>query len=462
MGKKEESKKEQKPVISSFLEDMLNHGRALQGDRLFTVNDSEKFATGIPFEHFSMMYLFMTNVFPLSKIIGIAGPAGSNKSSLAFTFVRMICDYNGMAKLVECEGGKYSPQLIESILGTRYVQSNRLLMNLCANIDDAQKVMSETEQGLAKFDPERSIPFGVVVDSLTGTETEGETHNIAEEGFAGRAHPISALSWTRYFKKYSADLIGRPMSFIFVNHRKEKPPAPGSHGPPQKRTPGGDGQWFHSAVYIYTDCLKQAKAATRNIEGETLDCPNEYRTIRMHTEKNSLAPGKRTIISDFIWYYDEDGTQHSYFDFDAATTYIIEDSQSAENKNVSLVERKALREFCDITSSKGIYTSKALKIEGANSTTIGAAIRKDPEMMKKLMLHFHISTYPVFETCDLDTVHDLPLPRQPGKKGEKKTTAFRTDLPEPVKKKPEKSKPDKPEEAVPVPPNVPGMDEPTV
>ncbi len=397
-------------VVSPFLRDVMRNNEALFGERSFMASDAERFAIGFPLPHLSLMYLFGLTIYPLSKDIGIAGKPASCKSSLGFYFMKLACDYGGYSHLVECESGKFSPNLIRSIIGDKHIQQGRMSMTACNSIDEAQTCLTKYTDSVMAQDPMRSIPFAFVVDSLTGSEVESESEKVNKEGSAMKAFPIGALSWTRFFKIYSSRLIGWPISFVFLAHLKDKPPPPGmGHLPPQKTTPGGVAQDFHASIYLHTTLIKDGRTATRDIVGDTIDCPSEFRRLKLFTQKNSLAPGKRSIVIDFIWYYSEDGTQQSYFDFETATAELVASMQSGES-DLSSPERKALKEICDLTCVKNQYYSDRLGLDGVNGVTAGHTIESDPELMEALIKFFHISRYPVLPKPELDA-NGIPIPK---------------------------------------------------
>lgn len=400
-----------KPVIvSPFLVSILKNNEDKFGEKNFMASDSEKFAMGIPFRHISQMFLFQANILPLSKVIGIAGKPASCKSSLGFHFIRMICDWAGYGHLLDTEAGKYSPLLIRSLVSDQHIDQGRMSMSVCKSTNNAQSVLLRYTEGIMEQDPAKSIPFGFVLDSLSGTTMEEVGDKINKDGFASKGFALDALSWTRFFKCYPHALLGWPIAFIFINHLKEKPPPAGmGHLPPQQTTPGGDGQNFHSAVYIYVTLIKGDRKASRDVVGETLECPMEFRRLKLFTHKNSLATGKKVLFVNMCWYFDENGKQQTYFDWESSTAELVESMQTDPNI-LSAPERKELRSICHLDVTKGRYTSKTLDLEDANGVTIGDAIANNEEIMARLKRFFHISEYPVLPRPLLDH-NGIPIPR---------------------------------------------------
>lgn len=402
---------QEKPaVVSSFLSSIMKNNESLFGERSFMASDSEKFAIGIPLPHLSLMYLLQLTIFPLSKDIGLAGKPASCKSSLGFYFMKLICDHGGYSHLFDCESGKFSPNLIRSIIGDKFIKQGRMSMTTCNSIDEAQIGLNRYTDGVMAQDPMRSIPCMFIVDSLTGSDVEESAEKVTKEGMALKAFPIGALSWTRFFKIYSNRLIGWPIAFVYLNHLKDKPPPPGmGHLPPQKTTPGGVAQDFHASIYLHTTLIKDGRTATRDVVGDTIECPTDFRRLKLFTQKNSLAAGKKSIIVDFLWYYDENGDQVSYFDFETATAELIASMQGGESE-LSSPERKALKEICDLACTKGQYYSDRLGLDGVNGVTAGHAIESDPALMEALTKFLHISKYPVLPKPELDA-NGIPIPK---------------------------------------------------
>lgn len=432
MSKKREATEEVKsaPKVDNFLVNIMENARSIFGDAGgFIASDSARFATGIPLKELSLMYLLGLNILPLAKCLGVAGKAGSCKSAFGFDLVRRVCEYNGYAAMQETEAGKVSEVLVRSIIQDKYIDAHRFSITPCASIDQVQGALLKYTEGFKHNDPGASIPMMFLVDSLTGSDTDEAIEKLDRDGSTGRGFAIGALSWSTFFKMYPQKLVGWPIGLVYINHMKESPPPPGQgHLPNKKRTPGGDSQWFHASIYIYTAVIKEGRAATRDIDGDTIDCPNEYRTIRLFTEKNSLAPGKKPMVVDFVWYWDEEGRQHSYWDWESATAELVA-KQQAGDSDVPVPVRKELREICDLTCSKGRYTSERLGMEDVNGVTVGAAIHRDPELMAQLMKFFHISTYPVVSSPPLNE-HGIPIPKPVEKeKKPKKEKSERLEAP---------------------------------
>lgn len=407
----EEVKPAGEPVVDNFLTNMMTHAKDVFGsERGFIASDSAKFATGVPLKELSLMYLLGLNIFPLAKCVGIAGKAGSCKSALGFDFVRRLCEYNGYAAMLETEAGKVSEILVRSIIQDKYINAGRFSITPCTSIDEVQGALLKYTEGFKVNDPGASIPMEFLIDSLTGNDTDEAIEKLDKEGHTGRGFAISALSWSTYFKMFPQKLMGWPIGLIYINHMKESPPPPGQgHLPPKKRTPGGDSQWFHASIYIYTTVVKEGRAATRDVVNDTIDCPNEYRTIRLFTEKNSLAPGKKALMVDMVWYWDEEGKQHTYWDWETATAELVAKFQAGDS-DTPVPVRKELREICDLTCTKGRYTSERLCLDDVNGVTIGNAIHNTPELMTQLVKFFHISTYPIVPCPPLNE-HGIPIPK---------------------------------------------------
>ena len=351
---------------------------------------------------FPLAYLFGINVFPLGKIVGIAGHPASLKSTLGFSLMRLVRDYNGEARLMECEGGKYSIPLMGSLMGPDY--GDWFKISECTDIDEAQDWITKLLDLMSKHNVADEI-LGVMIDSLTGSITKESSEKISKEGHAGREFPIEALSWSKYFKKLSASLLGWPVAFIFINHIKEKP-SERQGLPSQEYTPGGAAQDFHSAVFIYMKAEKKTKELVTWEVGTPGNPEDPVQKIRrtttiqglhLKTHKNSLGVKNRTLSLECHYYYDEENNLHTYFDWDGALSNLVALHQDTTGyiKGVEGASGK-LSELLHVSVNSNRYSCSALGVSGVMAHTLGKAIRAQPEIYAALIDFFHIVRYPVW------------------------------------------------------------------
>jgi hypothetical protein len=351
---------------------------------------------------FPLAYLFGINVFPLGKIVGIAGHPASLKSTLGFALMRLVRDYNGEARLMECEGGKYSIPLMSSVMGPDY--DDWFKITECTDIDEAQDWITKLLDLVGKHNVKDEI-LGVMIDSLTGSIARESSEKISKEGHAGREFPIEALLWSKYFKKLSASLLGRPVAFIFINHIKEKPSErPGL--PNQEYTPGGAAQDFHSAMFIYMKAEKKTKELVTwevGIPGSASDPLQKARRtttiqgLHLKTHKNSLGAKNRMLSLECHYYYDEENRLHTYFDWDGALANLVAEHQDTTG-HIQGVEGSSgkLSELLRVSVNSNRYSCSDLGASGVMAHTLGKAIRAQPALYASLLDFFHIEKYPIW------------------------------------------------------------------
>ena len=386
------AKKKEEKVESSFLANVLKANEEKFGERVYLAHESDRKIFGIPLTSLALMYVIDSTVLPLNKIIGIAGYPASHKSSLGFDFMRMVCDCGGYGNLVETEN-KMSPSLIRSLLRQHY-DSKRVFITQAADINEAQTAMTQTLTAVKKNDENRKQLFGMMLDSLTGADTEETVNKLFDEGSLGRSFPTAALSWTGFFKGWCGSLIDWPILFLFINHLKEKASQTG--GPPSETTPGGAAQRFHASIYLFMKTFNNNPNVrqTVTIGGKIIKRLNRTRTIRIACHKNSLGDNGRQIVVDFTWYNDDQDNQVSYFDWDEATAVMLAAMQSDKSRDV---DKKGLRDIVDVSERSGEYSSSVLGVKGITGNELGHAVHSNPKLMAELIRFFPIKQHPVFD-----------------------------------------------------------------
>ncbi len=408
----------QPPALSPVLKAMLDEsrGRMKKKDaegRTYLGKEMEGRQIGIPFRQLSLMYLFDSTVLGLGKIYGLAGPSQSQKSSLGFEILSWLFNAGGGARLVECEGQKYSPKLIRSLMGD---YADLLVMDRCDSTDLAQNFITDSIKVLRTLGKRKTL-FGLMLDSLSGVEPESATTKVEKEGSsAPRAYPETALTYTRYFKWLASAVSDLPLIFLFINHLKEVPSSmPGL--PPTKTTPGGKAQRFHSATYLFVDRISRAKTReTRVVEGQKVVMPQEIRPLKLKCDKNSLGIEGRSITVDFWWYRDTFNIQHSFFDWEDATAELLLEQQETRGVVDPGPEGRyaKLQDICDVSCTGGLYTSKALGLARVEGHELGAALAKHP-LQETLIDFFGIPRHNHWDGTPLpeaDEIGEAPEPVQ--------------------------------------------------
>ena len=200
--------KEKKEETDDLLDFMINRqkkaGAAVKGcsgSLTFMAKDSELFWTGVELPSLALRWLFDSNVLPLGHIIGFAGPPQSQKSSLALEMSRWILGQKGYVSYIDCEGGKVSSSLIESIIPPELIK--RMPLTCCPTIDSAQKQITTIIEGLKTYGADKGVKplYGILIDSLTGAPTEGYSKRVDKSGHDEPTWGDMAKSWTGYLRK---------------------------------------------------------------------------------------------------------------------------------------------------------------------------------------------------------------------------------------------------------------------
>jgi hypothetical protein len=405
--------KKQPKEESNLVLAMLEAGRRDGPDPFsYSARDAEKFLCGVEYPALSLMWLTSSNVLYLSKVTFIAGPSQSQKSSLGYEMLRWVIEAGGYGDYVECEGGKYSKGLIESIIGYDHIENNKLKVDQCMSIDEAQTTITSTLKLLDKMSNKDKL-FAFLVDSLMGVETEESFDKFFKEGYAGRNFPAAALSWTAAFKNLTSSIVGCPVALLFINHLKEKPPAPGAYQP-TKTTPGGVAQRFHSSVYFWvkrTNMRGDTKVELSEA-GNTLRRPHDIREIQIECDKNSFGVDGRKITVNFIFYHDDEGRQHSFFDWDASTAKML--WEMCDGDKCKTVDSDVLHKLLDLRVDANLYSSGTLGLKRVTAGEFGHAIHTNLELMEKLKDVLHIKRHNVWNGTMPYTVPD----RKPREKPE--------------------------------------------
>jgi len=347
---------------------------------------------GVPIPCLAFMWCVKANILPLSKMVGLAGFSQSQKSSLAFEIARWVCNvHGGYTHLVDNEGGKYNASLIRSIVGDQTFDK-RFLISEVEHATEAQQELITTAQALRE-NKKRDELWIAILDSMAGTEVKEDSDKIDKEGFAGRTHPATANSWTRFLKRITTKINTFPILFLSVNHLKEKPnQMPGL--PATKTTPGGKAQRFHSILYFWIKRIGASQRETWEIDGKTVVRPTKIRTIEIMLEKSSMGDDKRKFNVDFCWYDGLDGQQHTFFDWDGATGRWLYQMQSERGIYKPDPDGEAtyarLGEVLPVKCSSNRYTCTKLGLEDVPDHALGRAVHRDAELMAQLMTFFAI------------------------------------------------------------------------
>jgi len=384
--------------------------RALLEDRptvkgVYLGKDIDLRLVGVRSPGFALSWCMDSTVLPLGHVVGIAGPSQSQKTSLALEFSRVGMGYGGYCCLIDNEGAKYSPSLIRSVLNVEN-DSDRVVLLRSDSLEECQRRMTEV---VRVFHDKKLLSelWTLILDSMSGTETEGEMTKIDEEGSAGRAHPVGALSWTRYMRWLTSRINPFPVLVVAINHLKEKPPHPGQMFG-GKSTPGGVAQRFHAMTYFWVKRLWMSgdsesrstwdfpRVEDGKIVPGSEHLPMEVRKIEITCEKNSQGADNRSIRVDFCFYTDLSGKKRAFFDWDGSLANLLSDTQ--DSLGLIAVDGKnrygRLKEVLEISRSRNRYTCPQLDLTGVSPQVMGFAVQHAPELLSKLVRFFGINESP--------------------------------------------------------------------
>ncbi len=416
MSKKKEEK-EEKAKVSSALISCMRHAEQKNGkEGEYVTPNYEEVVMGVPINNLALMYLIDSNVLPVSKIIKVAGPTGSNKSALGFDLMRMLMHPDGYCHYIENEGGKWSPLLVKSIVGDETMK--RFHMNQATDSSEAMKIITSDIKFIQKGESGGKV-VGLLLDSLAGSNTEKATEKMYSSGEATRGYSELALLWTNYFQTIlSPGMVGLPMGFVFINHLKDKTDDMGnkSHG-----SPGGVAQDFYSGIIIWTNAMnttpvERVKWEIMGKDGpEDIVRPHFIRTIRLSCVKTSFGTGSHRINVDFIWWFDEAGVQRSIFDWDASAANLVLSCQGNYG-NLLTGGYAKLEDICEVTETQKRFSCKRLSMKGVSAHLLGEAIHADAQLMKELQFFLHIKQHKAWHgklPTPPKPKEEVPVPPQP-------------------------------------------------
>jgi RecA/RadA recombinase len=258
------------------------------------MQDAGRLIVGMPWPSLCLEYLTYNTVCPFEKFLQIYGPSGIGKSGLTFEFMRMIRRLGGIGNYLEHET-KFNGDWAASTMGWERADSLgvkqcdspeewQAMLLLC--IQKIQNIMEPKTKGTRGSG--RTWPWLGIIDSLTAKLSKESQDKIAAAGFAGRGHPVEALSITRYLQGSAHRLRGWPFLVITVNHEKLKKD---ERGMPDNTRAGGKHVDFQGSFQL----------ALRRI-GKINYKDHSGNKMQIKVDKNSYGPDNRKIVVDVLWW----------------------------------------------------------------------------------------------------------------------------------------------------------------
>ncbi len=352
--------------------------------------------TVLPVPAFIMRYLLQNTGLPMSCIYQVVGPQGCYKSTFAMEILRWhrLCGGKGMLNEAET---KPTPELRNSVLNW---DIGAVDIEDCATFEDWQrKTLAMTVEFQKNCEreggPGRTLPYCIVVDTLTGKASEHTLKNIHKEGHANLHFPVEARQMADFMRAYPQDLLGWPMTFIGVNHLKIAKDA--KTGTVDYNIPGGWALKFQCAAIFEMERL-----------GSIKDFSNyKAALVKISTLKNSYGADNIRINVRFKTWYQEDapGVQrlHSRFEWwEAGILFLATGQGLTQAKQKTMVPK--LREVCDIHEKAGgsagkLYWSKRLGVTSADAMhahDLGMQLELRPDVLTDLYAVCEITQQPYF------------------------------------------------------------------
>lgn len=353
---------------SDFFSSQLSSSQAELGrNDTFVGKESQRVIIGIPLKAFSLRYLFQNDCFPLSRMTELYGVSESCKSAMLYEMFRWHVDAGGGYVLNLAEP-RDSPDLRASIIG--HASDTTFPTVTCNSIEDWQQNITEwLKKSRDMFSESGSCPFpaAIGVDSLTGVTTRGDIDDIWSKGFASIGFAKAANIINTYCKFVFSELRVWPYSFIGVNHMKiSKNP----QGFIERKIPGGQALDYYATFKL--------RMHRRN-DIDRLD--EAGRLIEFTMDKNSLgtAPERRSIDVPMKWIFNENGEQHTWWDWHEASIALINEMTSTRKNRV--LEVTGLR---NINKAQRTADCGELGMIKATWTEIGAAIEENEVIKAEL------------------------------------------------------------------------------
>lgn len=330
---------------------------------IYMGDESEATVIGLPLKAFSLRYFFQNDCFPLSRMTEIYGPSGSCKTALLFEMFKWHVDSAGGYVYNHTEA-RDTPDLRSSIIG--YDKDKKFPTNPCGSVEEWQKAITTWLTKSRKMYAELGgcdFPVAIGVDSITGVTTEADITDIWEKGHASIGFAKGANLINTYCKFMFNELRIWPFSFIGINHVKvSKDP----RGFTLKRVPGGDALTYHATMKIYT-----------NLKDKIEKLKESIRVVELSMEKNSLsnAGENRVVTVSMKWHTDDDGKQHTIWDWHEATVGVI-NAMSATLRGKTC----AYLGLENIDKSKKTADCSLLGLSKASWSEIGKAIEDNEEV----------------------------------------------------------------------------------
>lgn len=355
-------------IFGEFFSTQMDTAQGMLGRRdRYIGSESQEVVIGLPFKAFSLRYLFQNDCFPLSRMTELYGPSGSCKTALLFEIFKWHVDNKG-GYVYNLTEARDTPDLRSSIIG--HDVDKGFPTFTCASVEEWQRsITAWLLKSSDMFPVKGSCPFPVAigVDSLTGVTTDGDISDIWENGAASIGFAKSANIINTYCKFMFNEIRVWPFSFIGVNHMKI---ASDKRGFTYKKAPGGDALTYHATIKILTELKDKIEKLNESV-----------RVVNLTMEKNSLsnAGENRQLLVNMKWTMDDNGVQHTVWDWHEASIAAINSLSPTKKAHVC-----KLLELDNIDKSKRTADCGVLGLTKTSWSEISQAIEANEEVRKAL------------------------------------------------------------------------------
>lgn len=353
--------------------------------------------TVLPVPAFIIRYLLQNTGLPMSCIYQVVGPQGCYKSTFAMEMLRWHRLCNGKGMLNEAET-KPTPELRNSVLNW---DTKAVHVEDCETFEDWQrKTLAMTAEFQKNCEcaggPGRTIPFCMVVDTLTGKASEHTLKNIKAAGHANLHFPVEARQMADFMRAYPQELLGWPITFVGVNHLKIAKDA--QTGIVDYNIPGGWALKFQCAAIFEMERLGAIKEFANY----------KAALVKISTLKNSYGADNLRINVRFKTWYQEDAPGvnrlHSRFEWWEASIWFLATGHGLTQARAKLLVPK-MREACDIHEKSGgsagkLYWSKRLGVTSADAMPahdLGMQLELRPDVLTDLYTVCEITQQSYFQ-----------------------------------------------------------------
>jgi hypothetical protein len=341
--------------------------------------EAERVVIGLPLHAFALQYLFHSTVYPLGRMAMLIGESNTCKTAALHEIGRWHLNKSQGAYTYLLNEPRDSPDYRSSIIWDPEAESKRCQLLKCASMEEWQDHCSgwvtRFEESF-KATGDVTFPMLLGLDSITGTTSQANINKMKEAGHAIANFPVDANLINMYMKWFPNRISAWPISFVTTSHVKF---GVDQFGNKQMRIPGGDALRYYSTYILL---FKRGHGA--QLQGR--------RRLEITSFKSSLGEDAQKLTVDLIWWYEENGKQHTVWDWHSATVDLLTSFPAQKQKAIDEII------YFDQVNATGSVVCKQLGFSKPTpKDEVGHAISLDAGLMKALREHFGIHERQVFQ-----------------------------------------------------------------